>query len=134
MYSRIIAFIDRNEILTEAQHGFRAHRFTETTLQDFISNARAAIDKKLYPIGLFLELTKAYDVLDHQLLLEKLNSYGVRGLANSWFKSYLTNRQQYVEVTDSKKGKVTSNIKQTNLGVPQGSVLGPILFSFYINK
>ena len=80
-----------------------------------------------------MDLTKAYDVLDHQLLLEKLYSYGVRGLANSWFKSYLTNRKQYVEVTNSKRGKVTSNIKQTRLGVPQGSVLGPILFSFYIN-
>jgi len=100
MYNRIIAFIDRNGILSEAQHGFRSHRSTQTALQDFINNAGAAIDTKLYPIGLFLDLTKAYDVFDHQLLLEKLHSYGVRGLANSWFKSYLTNRQQCVEVTN----------------------------------
>jgi hypothetical protein len=130
MYNRIIAFIDKNNFLSDAQHGFRSHRSTETALQDFINNARAAIDKKLYPIGLFLDLTKAYDVLDHQLLLEKLNSYGVRGLANSWFKSYLTDQQQYVEVTNSKQGKVTSKINKLNWEYPRALSLDQFYFHF----
>ena len=108
MYNRIIAFMDRHDILSEAQHGFRSQRSTETALQDFISEAQTAIDKKLNPIGLFLDLTKAYDVLDHKLLLEKLNSYGIQGIANSWFHSYLTIRKQYVEIMNVKLGKATS--------------------------
>ena len=133
MYNRIIAFIDRHDILSEAQHGFRSYRSTETALQDFISEAQSAIHKKLNPTGLFLDLTKAYDVLDHKLLLDKLNYYGIRGTANSWFHSYLTNRKQYVEIMNAKLGKATSTIRQTILGVPQGSILGPMLFSLYIN-
>ena len=85
------------------------------------------------PVGLFLDLTKAYDVLDHKRLLDKLNSYGIRGIANLWMELYLTNRKQYVELKSIKQGKAISFIRQTSIGVPQGSTLGPILFSLYIN-
>ena len=79
-----------------------------------------------------------YDVLDHKILLFKLDVYGVRGLVNQWFKSYLFNRKQYVEINymESKSRiseKFTSTIKETKGGVPQGSVLGPVLFLLYIN-
>jgi hypothetical protein len=132
VYSRIIAFIERNRIITDAQHRFRSKRSTETALQDFVNNVQTAIDNKMNPVGLFLDLSKAYDVLDHRLL-DKLNIYGIRGIANIRMESYLSNRKQYVELKSLKQGKAISATRQVDIGVPQGSILGPILFSLYIN-
>jgi hypothetical protein len=95
--------------------------------------AQTALDKKINPIGLFMDLSKAYDVLDHKLLLNKLVKYGIRGIALQWMESYLTNRKQYVEVSNLKHGKILSSTRRTSIGVPQGSILGPILFSLFIN-
>ena len=81
----------------------------------------------------FLDLTKAYDVLNHKVLLSKLNSYGIRGVANLWFESYLSHRKQCVEINTRGKGKNISTTKEIEHYVPQGSILGPILFSLYIN-
>jgi hypothetical protein len=133
VYKRILAFIERNGIITEAQHGFRSKRSTETALQDFINNVQTAIDNKINPVGLFMDLSKAYDDPDHRLLLDKLYLYGIRGIANAWMESYLSNRKQYVELKSLKQGKAISVTRQIDIGVPQGSILGPILFSLYIN-
>jgi len=133
VYNRIIAFIERNGIITDAQHGFRSKRSTETALQDFVNNVQTAIDNKMNPVGLFLDLSKAYDVLDHRLLLDKLNIYGIRGIANTWMESYLSNRKQYVELKSLKQGKAISATRQVVIRVPQGLFHGPILFSLYIN-
>ena len=89
--NRIIAFIKSNGIITDAQHGFRSKRSTETALQDFVNNVQTAVDNKMNSVGLFLDLSKACDVLDHRLLLDKLNVYGIRGIANKWMESYLSN-------------------------------------------
>ena len=86
----------------------------------------------MYPVGLFLDLSKAYDILDHSLLLDKLNTYGIRGIANTWMESYLSDRKQYVELKSIKQGKAISATRQVDIGVPQGSILGSI-FSLYIN-
>jgi hypothetical protein len=72
VYNRIIAFIERNGIITDAQHGFRAKRSMETALQDFVNNVQTAVDNKMNPVGLFLDLSKAYDVLEHKRLLDKM--------------------------------------------------------------
>jgi len=85
------------------------------------------------PIGIFLDLTKAYDVLSHKVLLSKLNSYGIRDMANSWFESHLSHRKQRVEINTIDKGIHMSTIKEIEHGVPQGLILGAILFSLYIN-
>ena len=79
------------------------------------------------PFAVFLDLSKAFDTLDHNILLHKLNHYGIRGVAKQLLESYITNRQQFVQIND-----IRSKVITTNIGVPQGSVLGPILFNIYI--
>jgi hypothetical protein len=128
-----MAFIGRNGVLTEAQRGFRTKKSTETTLEIFINSTQEAIEKKTNPIGIFIDLTKAYDVLNHKVLLSKLNSYSIRGVANLWFESYLSHQKQCVETNSVKQGTYVSTAREIEYGVPQGLILGPILFSLYIN-
>ena len=87
-----------------------------------------ALDNKEILISLFLDLSKAFDCLDHSQLLCKLEYYGIRGILLDWFLSYLSNRKQYVIIDDFK-----SELQQITCGVPQGSILGPLLFLLYIN-
>jgi len=90
MFNRVIPFLYENKILTEAQNGFRKGKCIETAVQSFIEIIQEALDKGVYLIGIFIDLTKAYDTLNHIVLLEKLSSYGIRGITNLCFKSYLT--------------------------------------------
>ena len=99
MYNRLLSFLKMNYTLTNVQHGFRENKSTETASHSFIESVQEALDKHLFAVGIFLDLSKAYDVINHKILLEKLDSYGVRGFANMWFKSYLTNRTQVVEIS-----------------------------------
>ena len=132
VYNRPRAFIEGNRVLSEAQHGFRTMKSIETALQTFIQSTQEATEKKLNPIGIFLDLTKAYDILSHKVLFSKLHSYGIRGVANLWFESCLSHCKQCVEINTTDKGIRISTTKEIEHGVPQGSILGPILFS-YIN-
>ena len=95
---------------------------------DFIRTIEEAIESNEYAIGIFCDLSKAFDTLNHEILLEKLEHYGIRGNANEWFRSYLKDRKQYVELNNRK-----SSCLPINTGVPQGSILGPLLFLIYIN-
>ena len=83
---------------------------------------------KKQPVAIYLDLSKAFDTIDHSILLQKLNYYGIKGTSQQWFKSYLTNRKQQVEFKDS-----MSTLKEITTGVPQGSILGPLLFIIYMN-
>ena len=91
-------------------------------------NIRKNLDKGNIGCGIFVNLQKAFDTIEHDILLPKFEHYGIRGLANEWFKSYLSNRKQYVSINGH-----DSNLADVKFSVPQGSVLGPLLFLVYIN-
>ena len=93
-----------------------------------VENIQTQLDDGKYSAGVFVDLKKAFDTVDHNILLKKLDYYGVRGIANEWFASYLKNRKQFVSI-----GGHISSTQVIQTGVPQGSVLGPLLFLLNIN-
>jgi hypothetical protein len=99
MHNRLLSFLKKHNILTSEQHGFMESKSTETASHLFIQNIQEALDKHLYVTDIFLDISKAYDVINHNRLLDKLGSYGIRGLVNKWFQSYLTVRTQFVEIS-----------------------------------
>jgi hypothetical protein len=92
MYNRLTSFVNKHNILSEAQNAFREMKSTGTTSQAFIKTTQEVMDHCIHVVGIFLELTKSYDVLNHNTLLDKSDSYGIRGNMNLWFKSFLFNR------------------------------------------
>ena len=128
VHKRLYQFIKKSNIIYQNQYGFRHNHSTLHAVTKLVSDLVHNMDNKKPTLSVFLDLSKAFDTIDHDILLCKLDFYGIRGLALDWFKSYLYNRKQYVSYNG-----VQSESLSINCGVPQGSVLGPLLFIIYTN-
>ena len=127
-FNQLYTYLTSNDLLYESQYGFRKHHSTELAALEFTDRIKKEMDAKKIPFSIFLDLSKAFDTLDHSVLLSKLQFYGIRDTALNWFKSYLSNRTQYVDCDG-----ISSSIRVIETGVPQGSILGPLLFIIYMN-
>lgn len=128
VHHRLISYLEKFNLLFNRQFGFRKKHATTHNLISLSEKIREDLDKGEFSCGIFLDLQKAFDSVDHDILLKKLENYGIRGVANHWISSYLSERKQYVEVEGKK-----SSLANIRYGVPQGSVLGPLLFLIYVN-
>ena len=128
MHKRLYEFIEEHDILFKNQFGFRKNSSTAHSLIEITENIKESIDKGNYGCGIFIDLKKAFDTVNHKILLTKLEHYGIRGSLLKWFETYLTDRKQYVFFNG-----ISSELASISCGVPQGSVLGPLLFLLYIN-
>ena len=128
MHKRMYEFFEEHDILYKFQFGFRKKMSTAHSLVEITEEIKESIDNGKYGCGIFIDLKKAFDTVNHRILLTKLEHYGIRGVLLKWFESYLSNRKQYVY-----HNGIASDMKEITCGVPQGSVLGPLLFLIYVN-
>ena len=128
VYNHLLDFLSKNEALYEYQFGFRPSHSTQQAIITLVDRITKSLDNGNFAVAILLDLKKAFDTVDHKILLKKLYAYGIRGIFLKWFESYLSGRTQYV-VFDG----VQSETHRVDCGVPQGSILGPLLFILNMN-
>jgi len=127
MKNRLYSYLDMNNVLFNYQFGFRHNHSTTLALIDVVDKLYENLDKHNKVIGIYLDLQKAFDTVNHDILLHKLYNYGIRGVAHDWFRNYLFGRYQCTSVNG-----VNSELSAITCGLPQGSALVPVLFLVYV--
>ena len=128
IYSRVYAYLVKYNLISAKQFGFRSNHSCNHAIISLTEHVKKLLDDGHIVCGVFVDLEKAFDTVHHDILCDKLNAYGLRGKVNDLFKSYLSNRKQYVSLNG-----FDSTLEDITCGVPQGSTLGPLLFLLYIN-
>ena len=128
LHKRLTDYLEKFKLLYKYQYGFRKGHSTIHAITEMVDNIKLSMDNNKLTCGIFVDLSTAFNTVNHNILLAKLNHYGIRGTANKLFKSYLSNRKQFVQINEHK-----SSTQGISCGVPQGSVLGPLLFLLFIN-
>ena len=128
MCARLDSYLKSNNILCTNQFGFRKNSNTSDAIIEFLDYVHSSLDSKQSTIAVYLDFSKAFDTVNHKILMSKLLHNGVRSVLQHWFESYLSNRKQFVSIKN-----YNSSMSNITLGVTLGSVLGPVLFLLYIN-
>ena len=130
MYDRVITYLNSQNILYKHQYGFRSNHSTIHPIIHLLNHCAEYTNTNIpeYTLAVLCDLSKTFDVINHDILLKKLNVYGIRGIVNKWFASYLCDRSQFVDIDGN-----TSSSQSISCGVPQGSILGLLLYLIYVN-
>ena len=129
MYNRLYKYLTTEKLLYSKQFGFQTGLSTEHAIVKLVDQIYKSFEKDYYTLGVFMDLSKAFDTVDHKILIRKLEMYGIKGINIAWFRNYLTNRVQYISITHD----LETDTENICCGVPQGSILGPLLFLLYVN-
>ena len=130
--NQLMDYMIEFNLFNDMQHGYLKGKSTQTAIFQFTEKIVSALETENLTLGLFLDLSKAYDTLDHSIIFKKLQEYGIDGNALRWLRSYLSDRKQRVSIVKAGRD-IKSDIKSVKLGIPQGSIIGPLLFIIYIN-
>ena len=128
MYNRIYRHLKNNNLLFDKQFGFQLNNSTEHSILQLVNDISSSFGRGQYTLGIFIDLSKAFDTVDHEILISVLEYYGIKGKTLKWLKSYLSEQKQYISDLDVGKTSMCSIV----CGVAQGSILGPLLFLIYV--